>query len=449
VSTAWALLGVALLLIAGNAIFVAAETALVTVDRYTVEARAREGDRRLGRVAAALHNLSTYLSGAQLGITVTSLAVGLVAEPSAARLLQDPARRLGLGQDVAETVAVAVALFAATAVQMVFGELVPKNLALARPLETAGRVVGPLVGFTRVTKPLIALLNGAANRLLRLFGVSPVEELRSARTPDELAFVVRRAGTEGALTGPTAALLERSLTFGEKTAADVMTPRFRMRTVPAAAPVAAVIAATRETGHTRFPVVGEDIDDVVGIVHVKQAVAVPVEQRDTVRVAEVMAPPVLVPTTVRLDPLLDLLQQHGLQMAVVVDEYGGTAGLVTFEDIVEELVGEVVDEHDRPAPGVRRLPDGDWVVSGLLRPDEVRAATGIDLPEGDGDYETVAGLVVTRLRRLPQVGDQVRLPGVTLTVERMDGHRVDRIRLTPQPDDASPDDPAGSDGTNR
>jgi magnesium and cobalt exporter, CNNM family len=442
---AWTLLGVAAVLIVGNAVFVAAETALVTVDRNLVESRAREGSVRFGRVRGTLQRLSTYLSGAQLGITVTSLAIGLVAEPSIATLLREPLEAIGLSVGVTEVLAFAAALLLATAVQMVFGELVPKNIALSRPVESVLWVVLPLLVFTKVTRPLIAVLNGSANQLLRLVGVEPVEELRSARTPDELASVVRRAGVQGALGSETAVLMERSLSFSAKTAADVMTPRTRVRTVSAAAPVATVIEATRDTGHSRFPVIGDSVDDIRGLVHVKQAVAVPVLDRGITRVREVMVGPVLVPPSVALDRLLHLLQQRGLQLAVVVDEYGGTAGIVTFEDLVEELVGDVVDEHDSPAPGVRRQPDGTWLLSGLLRPDEIQAAIGLELPAGRADYETVAGLVLQVLRRIPDTGDQVDVPGATLTVDRLDGRRIDRVqvRLHPDnPDSAAADDSA-------
>jgi magnesium and cobalt exporter, CNNM family len=447
-TTAWILLGVAGVLIVGNALFVAAETALVTVDRHLVESRAREGSVRFGLVRSTLQRLSTYLSGAQLGITVTSLAIGLVAEPSIATLLRGPLEAFGLSAGVTEVLAFAAALLLATAVQMVFGELVPKNIALSRPVESVRWVVIPLLVFTKVTRPLIAVLNGTANQLLRLVGVEPVEELRSARTPDELASVVRRAGVQGALGSETAVLMERSLSFSAKTAADAMTPRTRVRTVSWSAPVATVIEATRDTGHSRFPVIGDSVDDIRGLIHVKQAVAVPALDRSTTRVREVMVGPVLVPPSMALDRLLHLLQQRGLQLAVVVDEYSGTAGIVTFEDLVEELVGDVVDEHDSPAPGVRRQPDGTWLLSGLLRPDEIEAAIGLELPAGRADYETVAGLILQLLRRIPDAGDQVDVPGGTLTVERLDGRRIDRVQVMLHPDNtdstAAADDSASS-----
>jgi CBS domain containing-hemolysin-like protein len=444
-SSAWILLGVAAVLIVGNAVFVAAETALVTVDRNLVESRAREGSVRFGQVRGTLERLSTYLSGAQLGITVTSLAIGFVAAPSLSMLVRGPLEAFGLDADVIDVTAVAVALLLATGVQMVFGELVPKNIALSRPVGAALWVVPPLLVFTTVTRPLITFLNGSANRLLRLVNVEPVEELRSARTPDELASVVRRAGAQGALGSETAVLMERSLSFSAKSAADVMTPRTRLRTISASAPVTRVIEATRETGHSRFAVVGESIDDIQGVVHIKQAIAVPEPDRSTAQVREVMAQPVLVPPSMALDPLLHLLQAPGLQLAVVVDEYGGTAGIVTFEDLVEELVGDVVDEHDTPVPGIRRQPDGTWLLSGLLRPDEIQAAIGLELPAGRADYETVAGLILQLLGRIPSPGDSVEVPGATLTVERMESRRIDWVRVTLHPDNTDltrPDDPA-------
>jgi CBS domain containing-hemolysin-like protein len=431
--TAWLLLAVAVLLIAGNALFVAAETALVTVERTEFDAAAAAGNARARRLRNALARLSTQLSAAQLGITVTSLAIGLVAEPSIATLLRGPLEAVGLPEGAAEPVAVALGLLLASVVQMVLGELVPKNLALARPFPTATAVLPAQLGFAAASRPLVAVLNGTANRLLRAVGVEPTEELRSARTPDELSLVLRQSADRGALATETALLLVRSLSFGDKRASDVMTPRVQVRFVGAGDPVTAVLDAARTTGHSRFPVIDGSPDDVVGLVHVKHAVTVPLDERGTTRVSRVMVPPVQVPTSIELDPLLDVLQQRGLQMAVVVDEFGGTAGVVTFEDLVEELVGEVADESDRPAdPAARRRRDGSWLLSGLLRPDEVTALPEVYVPEGH--YETLGGLVQAALGRIPRVADTVELPrGAGLRVQRMDGLRVDRVVLVPPP----------------
>jgi CBS domain containing-hemolysin-like protein len=230
-----------------------------------------------------------------------------------------------------------------------------------------------------------------------------------------------------------------------------MTPRTRVRTVSASSPVATVIEATRDTGHSRFPVIGDNVDDIRGVIHVKQAVAVAPADRATIRIRDVLTMPVLVPPSMALDPLLDRLQERGLQLAVVVDEYGGTAGIVTFEDLVEELVGDVVDEHDSPAPGIRGQPDGSWLLSGLLRPDEIQAAIGLELPAGRASYETVAGLILQLLHRIPDVGDQVDVPGATLAVDRLDGRRIERVRVRLHPDNTDGTATNGSDAsqTNR
>lgn len=426
------LLVLAVVLVVACGVFVAAEFALLAADRPTVTRAAEAGDRRATGALHAFSTLSTQLSGVQLGITITNLAIGYLAEPAIASLVRPPLEAAGLGAGTAEGVAVALALVLATGMTMLFGELVPKNLAIARPLETALALQGAIRGFTRVMAWPIRLLNGTANAVLHRFGLEAQEELASARSVDELLSLVQRSATMGTLESDTAALLERSLVFGDKRATDVLVPRVRMRTLPATATAADVLAAVRRTGHSRFPVVGEDLDDVVGIVHVKAAVAVPEPARATTPVTEVMAPPVIVPGTVDLDSLMDTLQAGGLQVAVVIDEFGGTDGLVTIEDLIEELVGEVVDEHDRTAAPARRRRGG-WSVSGLLRPDEVTAVTGLPVPEG-ADYETLGGLVVQRLGRIPVVGDATEVDGVRLVVERMDRMRVDRVLLLPAPE---------------
>ena len=441
---AWLLLAAAILLVVANALFVAAEFGLVTVEQASLTQAADRGDRGAGRVLAARTELSTQLSGAQLGITVTSLIVGYLAEPSLAALLRGPLDDLGVPTASVNGTAIALALVVATAFQMIFGELVPKNLAIARPLPVATAVVGWQRGFTTAARPLITLLNGAANRVLRAAGITPREELRATHTPRELASLVRHSAARGTLPRPTAWLVTRSLVFGRRTAEDVMTPRPRVRVLRQDQPITAILEAARQTGHSRFPVLGEGVDDVTGLAHVKHALAVPAEQRPQRPVRDVMVPPLLVPGSLELDPLLGQLRGRGLQMAVVIDEHGGTDGVVTLEDLVEELVGDISDEHDRPGSHARRRRDGSWSVSGLLRVDEVTAITGIPLPE-DPQYETVAGLLMERLGRMATVDDQVTVTSgdtaVELTVEQLDGHRIARIQLATHPAPTSEDSP--------
>ncbi len=426
--TEWLLLAAGVVLTFGTSLFVAAEFSLVALDRPTVQRAVDAGDRRATGVLAAIRNLSTQLSGAQVGITITTLIVGYLVQPSLAKLLRTPVEAIGLDGAAEEGVAVALALALATAFSMVVGELVPKNLAISVPLATARVVVGPQRIFTASVSPLITLLNGSANRLLRAVGVEPQEELSAGRSPEELAALVRHSAAAGTLDQQTAELITRSLGFSSRTAADVMTPRVRTLVLPREGKASEVIALARRSGHSRFPVIDGDLDDVVGVVHLKSAVAVPRERREEVPVAAIMSEALRVPETVRLDPLLVELRALGLQLAVVVDEYGGTAGVVTLEDLVEELVGEVADEHDRSRPGIVHRRDGAWLVPGLMRPDEVRDRTGIDVPDGPA-YETLGGFLMAGLGRIPQLGDQVPVEGAVLRVERMDGRRVDRVRL--------------------
>ncbi len=432
-TTAWLLLGLAAALTAATAFFVAAEFALLTVDRAGLERQARGGDPVAGDVLVSLRSLSRQLSAAQIGITATTLLVGYLAEPSLARLLRGPLRGLGLPVADAGAAAVALALVVATAFSMVVGELAPKNLAIARPAATARAVARPLRAVAAGLGPLIRLLDRCATAVLGLVGVVAREELPSARPAPELAALVRRSAALGLLSEGTADLLTRSLELPARTAADVMTPRVRAVVVHDRDSAADVVAAARSSGRSRFPVIGQDMDDVLGVVHLKAAVAVPRAERAQLPVSRLMVPALRLPETVRLDPLLVALRGHGLQLAVVVDEYGGTAGVVTLEDVVEEVVGEVSDEHDRSRPGVVRRADGSWLVPGLLRPDEVRLRTGVQVPESPA-YETVGGLVMAVLGRVPSPGDELALPAARLRVERMDGRRVDRVRLVPLPE---------------
>lgn len=422
------LLGV-VALTAGTFVCVAAEFSLTALERSTVDEHARSvHDRRARQVKHAHSTLSFQLSGAQVGITITTLVTGYVAEPAIARLIRPGLEALGVPTGAAGAVSLTLALTLATGLSMVFGELIPQYLAISHPLRTARAVAGFLSAFSAVFRWLISGLNNAANWVLRRLGVEPVEELRSARSPQELGSLVRSSAEQGSLDEGTATLLDRSLRFGERTAEELMTPRVRVEALHADASVLELIALARRTGFSRFPVHGSDLDDVRGAVHVKQAFAVPAAQRAGTRVGSLTRSVPTVPTSLDGDALLDRLRSQGLQVAVVVDEYGGTAGIVTLEDLVEEIVGDVRDEHDRmEVAQVRPLGRASWMISGLLRDDELAEATGFVMPPGD--YETVAGLVLDRLGRIPDVGDEVELDGWRLTVMRMDRHRVADLRL--------------------
>ncbi|HEX5400979.1 MAG TPA: hemolysin family protein [Pseudonocardiaceae bacterium] len=419
-----------LVLTACAAVFVAAEYALTTLERVQVERHLQEvGDRRAQQIARAHHSLSFQLSGAQLGITITTLATGYLAEPSIAGLLRPVLTDIGLPEGAAEPISLAVALLLATTVSVVFGELVPKNLAIAHALATARAVAGVQTTFSTVFRWLIAALNRSANLVVKRLGVAPAEELRSARSPQELGSLVRTSAEQGTLDQSTATLLDRSLRFGDLTAEELMTPRLRVESLPTDATVHDLVLASMRTGLSRFPVHEGDLDDVRGVVHVKQVFGVPVAERTSTAVATLAMPVPTVPETLAADVLLERLRDSGLQVAMVVDEYGGTAGLVTMEDLVEEIVGDVRDEHDRgEAPPVRPLGRTSWLVSGLLRDDEVAEATGFRMPEGE--YETVAGLVLARLGEIPEVGDEVRVDGWRITVLLMDRHRIAELRLS-------------------
>lgn len=436
------LLFVSLAMVALCGLFVAAEFSLLAVNRATVERKAERGNKSAKGVLHALKSLSTQLSGAQLGITITNLVIGFLAQPALAELLREPLLALGVPNSAVGGIALLFGLALATAITMIFGELVPKNLAIARPLATARFVQRFQRSFTQLMRVPIAILNNSANFILRRLGVEPQEELASARSADELLSLVRRSAEKGTLSKETATMMERSLTFGDLTALDVMTSRLRMRTVSRDDPVQSIIDATQATGLSRFPVTGEHTDDIVGIAHIKQAIVVPHNQRQTVRVRDVMIKPVFVPSGVQLEPLLEQLRSGGMQMAVVIDEFGGTDGIVTIEDLLEELVGEVEDEHDRTkVSAIRRRSATSWILSGLLRPDEIAEELDIYLPEQE-EYETIGGLMAYQLEHIPRMKDSAAVAAVdrngnalvaTLTVEKMDGHRVDRIHLAIAP----------------
>ena len=426
-ATALGLLAV-FVLICATGYFVAAEFAFVAVRRGRLEELAAEGDRRAVRALAVHRQLSFMLSGAQLGITVTSLAVGFIAEPTLGRVLEPLLRLTPLSEAAVFAVAVSGGFVIATAGSMVLGELAPKNLAIAEPEMLALRLARFTHFYTRFASPIIKFFDGASNRLLKMFGIEPVDELSGGVSADELEYIIEESSRGGSLRVDTAGLLRRSLEFRGLRAGDAMVPRNHVDHVPADARGADLRALALRTGHSRFPITGDDLDDVLGFVQAKDLLRLSADVRDTTPVRNLLKPVVAVPESALLGPLLGDMRRSHNQLAVVVDEYGGTAGIVTLEDIVEELVGSIQDEYDPAEPAVRRLDDGSYIVPGQLRVDETARETGAALPEGE--YDTIGGLIMERLGRVPEVGDQVRTDHVFLRVEAMDGLAVGSVALT-------------------
>ncbi|MFJ1759707.1 hemolysin family protein [Amycolatopsis sp. NPDC088138] len=440
----FAVLGVLVfvLLTVGTGLAVAAEFSLTALERSTVDANVRQvGDRRSLTVQKAHRTLSFQLSGAQVAITLTTLITGYLAEPLIGELVRPVLTGIGLPTAFAAGASIVLALVIATSLSMILGEMVPKNLAIARPLPTARAVTGYHSRFSLLFRWLITLMNNSANFLVRKFGVEPQEELRSARSPQELGSIVRSSAESGTLDTSTAELLDRSLRFGERTAEELMTPRVQLEALEVDDTIEDLIAISNRTGFSRFPVHAEDLDDVRGAVHVKQAFAVPAADRAKVPIGSVMRPVPTVPESLPGDDLLNRLRDSRFQLAIVVDEYGGTAGLVTLEDVVEEIIGDVRDEHDdREAPASQQVGTDSWLVSGQLRPDEVTDVTGFRMP--DGDYETIAGLILERLGKIPAEGDAAEVDGWRLTVTTMDKRRVAEVEVAPVRTEEPADRPA-------
>ena len=423
-STVLGLLAV-ILLVAASGFFVAVEFALVASDRSRLEAMADAGSWSAKLAIAALRRLSFHLSGAQLGITVTSLVLGFLTEPLAGRLVDPLVEAVGLTGS--GSVSIITALFLATVFQMVAGELVPKNIAISHPEATAQALSPAATVVHGILKPVILLFNGAANWTVRRLGIEPREEIHTHRSLDELAYLIKSSGDSGALDPEAHSILTRTLRFGHKTAADALTPRVHIRAVPVTATVAELAAEAGTSRHSRYPVFDGDLDDVRGIATITSVFDTPIGDRDAVSVTSIMREPLLVPETRDLIAILDDFRANPVPMAVVIDEHGGTAGILTLEDVLEEIVGEVDDEHDDIQPLTVGVEAGVSVVAGTLHLDEVADASGLELPSGS--YETVAGFVLDRLGRIPVAGDRLDHEGWTITVVEMDGLRIASLQL--------------------
>jgi len=421
---------VVLLLVLANGFFVASEFALVAVRRSRVDQLVAEG--RPGAVAMqrALQHLNANLAAAQLGITMASLALGWIGEPALAHFFE-PAFHFLPGDwplVSAHALASILAFALITVLHIVVGEQAPKVMALQRSEQTAIAIALPMEVIRWVFGPAIALLNGASGLVLRLFGLQPATEEERVHSVEELKYLVTASRHAGVLDEIEGEMVDRVFDFGETRTYEVMLPRTQMVAVEADSPLDAALDVMAAEGHTRLPVYEGNLDNVVGIVHVHDVLRA---QRhggsEALTVHRVMRPPLIVPESASVEAILGEMRRHRTQMAVVIDEHGGTAGLVTMEDLVEEIVGEVQDELEHPHDAIRPQPDGTVLVDGLVTVNEFGERFGVEVP--DEDYNTVGGLVMARLGKVPRVGDVVKVDGYDLRVEAMDHLRVATVRL--------------------
>lgn len=396
---------------------------MVTVDRNRVSRLANDGDKTAQRILAGLQQLSFHLSGAQLGITVSSLLLGLVAESALGPLIEPLLERVGISDTTIPALAVAFALSFGTATQLVFGEVMPKTAAISSPYPMAVRIGVPMIIVNNLLSPITRFLNAAANRTVRLLGIEPIEELQGVRSLEEIELIIRSSSEDGELDAGELTLLTRSLAFADNFSADIMVPRVQVVGLAEGSTVSDLLESAVESGHSRFPVYGVDLDEILGVAHVKDVFRVPHQMRDSEPVTDYMRPALVVPETQPLDALMVDLRTRGSGLAVVTDEYGGTAGIVTMEDLLEEILGEIEDEHD-----VGDLAHGDEsLLSGLLNRHTMEELTGYEWPEGR--YETLGGLITANLGRIPEVGDVVEMDGWTFEVIAIDGFRVETVRV--------------------
>ena len=416
------LVGVALLV--ANGVFVAAEIGLLASRRAVIEDLAEEGDPRARRALRALRELSVTFSGAQLGITLASLGLGAVAEPAVTALVADLLQDTAVPAGAVSAIAFALALTLVVFLHMVIGEMVPKNLALSRAEQVALAIARPFGWFVTLLRPLIVALNATANLLVRLVRVEPVDEHGLVHTPEELALAVAESRQLGTIDPQDAHVMGAVLQLATIDAEAAMTPRVDLVALPDTATPAEVLAVAAETGHTRLPVYHEDVDHIVGLVHVKDVL---IDEREDRSLLDLLRPIPAVPGTRDLERLLRDMLDDRSHAVLVVDEFGGTAGLLTLEDVLEELVGEIDDEFD-VEPQVRRVGERLWLVPGMLRRDELARLVGLTL--GGGEAETVSGWMVERFERLLVVGDRLRTDdGWQLTVRSLEGRRAGDVEV--------------------
>jgi len=421
-------LAIAFILVLANAFFVAAEFALVGVRRTRIESLVETGNRRARLALDAINDLDHYLSGTQLGITLASLALGWVGETTFASILIQVFDGLPSPLDViaTHTVASILAFAIITFLHIVLGELAPKTLALLYPETVSLWTAGPLIGFSKVLAPFIASLNGAAALLLRAFGLRSPTEVERIHRPEEIEMLVTKMYEHGALAEEPVEMIRGVFDLSETVAAEVMTPRTEIVAVPIDATIDEAAERILEAGHSRLPVYENSLDRIVGVILARDVWKAQREGNE--RLSELIRPVPFVPDSKNIEGLLREMQAQRLHMAVVVDEFGGTAGIVTLEDLVEEIVGDIRDEYELEPPDIEETETGEILLSGGVTIFDVNDRYELRLPEDE--YTTIAGYIMAQLGRIPDVGEEVEFPGGSMRVVAMDGRRIDRVELT-------------------
>ena len=433
-----------MLLVLANGFFVATEFALVSVRRTRVQQLAAEGNRRAHQVLAELHQLDTYIAATQLGITIASIGLGWIGEPALASLIEPLLGSLGFIPEatrgpITHTISIVLAFSIITTLHIVIGELAPKSIALQRPEQTALWAAGPIHVFYLALRPAIVFLNTIGNAVVRAIGIEPASGHQLVQSAEELRLAVEASREAGLVEDSAHDLVDRALLFPDLEAQHAMAPRTEIAAVPVDADLDAVVQTALETGHTRLPVYDGDLDHIVGVVNVKRLLPQVLAARNGIgvtpsapfRLADVMSEVIAIPDTAPASALLPQLRDAHTPMAIVIDEYGGTAGLITLVDLVESLVGEITDELDPISTNGRLTADGSFSLDGLTTLLEAKEFHHLDL-DNDADVETVGGYVFSRLGRPAVVGDEVlAADGHILRTEELDGLRVARVRVLP------------------
>jgi CBS domain containing-hemolysin-like protein len=428
IQVSWVGLGLAVVLLALNGFFVAGEFALLASRRSRLEQLAAEGDKRADRALSGLRELTLMLAGAQLGITMCSLGLGAVAEPAVAQIIEGMLGEVFTLSDTARhVIAFTIALSIVVFLHMVVGEMAPKSWAIAHPEKSSLRVARPFRLFVQVFRPIIRLLNGLANTVVRAVGVEPQDERAMAHSPSDLLLLIEESAGHGGIAAREHELLARSLELSGSTAADAMTPRRDIVAVAADATAAEVATEAHRTGRTRVVVHEGDLDHVRGFVHAKDVIRLEHGTWPTTSAGSLARPIMVTPEHHGLEDLLLEMRTQRHHISLVVDEHGLVLGLVTLEDVIEELIGDFDDESDRRLGDCEQLADGSFRMNGTTRVEHFEECTGVALP--DGDWQTVAGYVIDALDEIPTPGKAVHTDVGVFEVLTMDGYAIDALRV--------------------